>query len=474
MAKRYLFICVLLISTTQLRAQQYGLFNTRTLFDAFENPAQKAFVLDSSRQFASNFLLPYFGLNAANKGDSKYTLSELINNSTYNTDDILIGNNNRNKLFMSSNVYLLTFRMFQSYKYNKELGFSWQIRSDAFADYTNEALVVFGDYNRFTNSQNSLLNSNGFGQSYHQFSVTYRENLNKRLAFGAKLSLLSGITYNNIDITNSSLTINPATDDLTIGLTGTYKSNFLRGKEVNKNTFLPNFKNPGMSVSFGTSYTAKSGVFIMANIKDLGFIRWNKQSHAINVNSSVTVGRETIDPVDTNYINTNTLENELNDLFIRSDRQKSFYTPTNAKADFMISRKYEFYTPSLIISKNLFYQGGDAAFVNTFKLNEYSFSLSPTYNMNGFMMLGTQGMYQTPNFEFFLGTDNLLKSASIKQKATVNSGYTGASIYMGLGIKFGYIVEHPQNSSYMPGVGDDTQTGFFRRIFRVFQKKGRD
>ncbi|HEY0175503.1 MAG TPA: hypothetical protein VGC08_03930, partial [Pedobacter sp.] len=69
MAKRYFIICVFLVSAIRLHAQQYGLFNTRTLFDAFENPSQKAFVLDSSRQYASNFLLPYFGLNAANKGD---------------------------------------------------------------------------------------------------------------------------------------------------------------------------------------------------------------------------------------------------------------------------------------------------------------------------------------------------------------------------------------------------------------------
>lgn len=474
MVKRYLLICALLISFTQLKAQQYGLFNTKTLFDAFENPAQKAFVLDSSRQFASNFFLPYFGLNAANKGDSKYVLSDLIRNSTYNTDNILIGNNNRNKLFQSSNIYLLTFRMFQSYKYNKELGFSWQVRSDAFADYTNETLVVFGDYNRFTNSQTGLLNGNGFGQSYHQFSVTYRENLNKRLAFGAKLSLLSGITYNQIDVSNSSLTINPATDDLTVGLTGTYRSNFLRAKELNRNSFLPSFKNPGLSLSLGTTYQAKSGIFIMANIKDLGFIKWNKRSHDFMVNSAVTVGRETIDPDNPEFINTNTLEDELNELFVRSDRQKGFYTPTNAKADFMISRKFDFYTPALIVSKNLFYQGGDAAFVNTFRRNEFSVSLSPTYNMNGFMMLGTQAMYQTRNFEFFLGSDNLLKSTSLRKSAVVNTGYYGASVYMGLAIKFGFIVEHPQNSSYMPGVGDDTQTSFFRRIFKVFQHKGRD
>lgn len=472
MGKRYLIICILIISTTQLKAQQYGLFNTRTLFDAFENPAQKAFVLDSSRQYASNFLLPYFNVNAANKGDSKYTLSTLIRDHNYDSSNILIGNNNRNKIYENSNVYLLTFRMFQSYKYNKELGFSWQVRSEGYANYTNETLVIFDDYNRFTNSQKSLFNDKGYAQSYHQFSVTYRENYTKRLAFGAKLSLLSGITYNKIDITNSNLTIDPATNSLSVGLTGTYQSNFLRASELSTRTLVPDFKNPGLSVGFGTTYAAKSGIFIMASVKDLGFIRWGNQSHSIYVNDAVSVSR---DPGDISSItgNANDLEKELDNLFVNADRQKSFYKPTNAKADFLISsRKFGFYTPNFIVSKNLFYTGGDVAFVNTFKYTDFSFSLTPAYNMIGFGMLGTQAMYQTPNFEFFLGTDNLLKSASIRKTASVSSGYTGASVYMGLAIKFGYVVEHPQNSSYMPGVGDDAdQKSFFSKIFGIFRKK---
>lgn len=210
----------------------------------------------------------------------------------------------------------------------------------------------------------------------------------------------------------------------------------------------------------------------MASVKDLGFIRWGNQSHDIYVNDAVSVSRN---PTGTTQVlgDANDLEKQLDNLFVNADRQKSFYKPTNAKADFLISsKKFGFYTPNFIVSKNLFYTGGDVAFVNTFKYNEYSVSLTPAYNMIGFGMLGTQGMYQTPNFEFFLGTDNLLKTASLRQKATVNSGYNGASVYMGLAIKFGYVVEHPQNSSYMPGVGDDAdQKSFFSRIFGIFKKK---
>lgn len=470
MAKRYLTLLIFFLLSTHLKAQQYGLFNTKTLFDAFENPAQKAFVLDSSRQYASNFLLPYFGLNAASKGDSQFVLNGLIDNGIYDSTNIPIGNNDRNKAIQSSNIYLFNFRLFKSYKFHKELGFSWQMRSDAYVDYTNESLVIFDDYNRFNSSQNGVFNGNGYGQSYHQFSFNYRENYNKRLAFGVKLSLLSGITYNKIDISRSSLSINDATNSLSVGLTGNYESNYLRTKELSSKTLLPNFKNPGLSVGFGTTYTSKSGVFIMGSIKDLGFIKWNNKSHSIFVDDVVTVTRDPLgDNTDLN--SNNTLSEKVENLFIDSDVRKGFYTATNAKADFLISRKFGNYTPNFIVSKNLFYKGGDVAFVNTVKFNEFAVSLTPAYNLIGFPMLGTQGMYQTPNFEFFLGTDNLLKSATIQKKATTSNGYYGGSVYLGLAIKFGYVVEHPQNSSYMPGVGDDNEKSFLSKVLGVFKSK---
>lgn len=468
MAKRYLILSLFLILSTQIKAQQYGLFNTKTLFDAFENPGQKAFVLDSSRKYASNFLLPYFGLNAANKGDANFSLRTYINDGVYRASGIPIGDNARNQGYQSSNIYLFTFRIFKSYKDHQELGFAWQVRSDAFADYTNETLVAFDDYRRFNKNQDSPFNGNGYGQSYHQFSMNYRENIDKRLAFGVKLSLLSGITYNKINITQSDIQFNGnpgANDQLTIGFQGTYQSNFLRAKELDTKTLIPDFKNPGLSVGFGTTYTSKTGFFLMGSVKDLGFIRWNKNSHSIVVPDGEVIINE-LSP-------SKNLEQQFEDEFINRDHQKAFYTATNAKIDLLVSKKFDFYTPNFIISKNIWNKGGDIALVNNFAYNQFSVSLSPIYNLNGFMMLGTQAKYQTPNFEFFLGSDNVLKSAAYHAKATTsNSSYAGASVYMGVGIKFGYTVEHPQNSSYMPGVGDDLdKKGFFAKLFGVFKKK---
>lgn len=466
--RRFLIICVLLSLVLKTEAQQYGLFNTRTLFDAFENPAQKAFVLDSSRKFASNFLLPYLSLNATNTGDANKVFRRAISDNVFKTSDLPIGNGALNHVYQNSNIYLLTFRIFQSYKYHKELGFSWQVRTDGIATYTNESLAILNDYQRFSNipPENNLFNNNGYGQSYHQFSITYRENYTKKLAFGVKLSLLSGISYNKLDINGSSFSAykNAANQDVfDLGLRGTYKATFMNSDELSANTFMPSFRNPGASIGFGTTYTSKSGYFLMANIKDLGFIKWNNDTHNIPFN-----GHAIIENPDA--LSTHDFKKKITDIVTLQDAKSGFYSLTNAKADITASKSFGAYTPMLILSKNLFFKGGDAAFVNTFKYNEFSASLIPDYNFNGFFMTGLQGMYKTPNFEAFLGTDNLIKTISLKSNS--GSGYYGASFYMGIGIKFGGTVEHPLNSSHMPGVGDEPEErSFFKKLFHLFEEK---
>lgn len=470
MKKKYFLLFALIVSFSQLKAQQYALFNTRTLFDAFENPAVKAFTLDSSGKFASNFLFPNLGLNTAGGGSAQDVLRKLAQEQVNDTRGLPLGTGAINKLYQNSNIYLLTFRIFNSYKYNQEIGFAWQVRTDAHVAYTNESLAIFDSYKRFQNvPYTDIFNDKGFAQSYHQFSVSIRENWDKRLAFGAKLSLLSGITYNSIRIDNSYIFADVANDRLDIGLNGVYKGTFIQGNEIDKKTFIPTFKNPGISLSFGTTYNSKSGYFIMGNIKDLGFIKWSKSSHVAKFNQLKSIyALSTQQNKDINQ--------EITDIARDIDQQKGFFTATNAKADFLISRTFDFYKPSFIVSKNLFYPGGDVALVNTFKINKFAASITPLYNFNNFMMIGLQGMYQTPNFEFFLGTDNIGKTISLgqglsKKDATVGSGYLGASVYLGMGIKFGRTVEHPQNLSTMPGVnGEKVYKGFFRSMYEFFKK----
>lgn len=470
MIRKCLTFLLLLFCVNQLKGQQYGLFNTKTLFDGFENPAQKTFVLDSSRQFASNFLLPYFGINAVSKGNEEF-LRRVIVHSRYNTEDLPLNTGKKNNFFQNSNFYLLNFKIFKSYKYHKEIGLSWQLRSDANVSYTNETLAILDTYRRFIDDNvkdfNNAFNNNGYQQSYHQFSLNYRENYNKRLAFGVKLSLLSGIAYNQLVINESSISLESPNGPLAASLNGYYKASFLKTKDLSKKDAYPLFKNPGAAISLGTTYTSRRGLFIMANIKDLGLIRWNKNSYYYRYGSANSIYLENIQGLSSTEI-----QDTIINIAIKDKSNSSFYTPTNAKIDFLVSKTFGFYTPSFIASKNLFYKGGDIAMVNKFYNSNFSVSAIPAYNLNNFFIFGAQGMYQTPNFEVFIGSDNLLKSvALLKNNENVNAygSYINASFYIGASIKFGYVVEHPQNSSYIPGLGDEGQS-FFKRLFSVFKK----
>lgn len=467
--KKLLLTILLLSSGYFANAQQYALFGTRTMFDAFENVSQKSFTLDSSRKFSSNFLLPNFGANAANIGDAESVIRRLTQQGINDTRDLPIGTGAINHFYLNSNVYVATFRLFKSYKYQKEMGFAWQVRTDTHIDYTNETLAIFDSYSRFSPATplTGIFNTKGYQQSYHQFSFTYRENYNKRLAFGLKASVLSGILYNKLDIRNSSLYIDPISNALAIGINGHYASNFSDTEEINKKTFFPNFKNPGLSFSFGTNYTTKKGLFLMANIKDLGFIWWrsNTQNNAISGTTFIT-------ELDNESSNNN---QQIRDIFLAGQSGK-FLAATNAKIDVSASRRYGFYKPGLVASKNLFYKGGDIAFVNTFIYRNLAASVTPLYNLNNIFMVGLQGKYQTPNFEIFGGTDNMFSSISYARglynsTSDKGSGPNGASFYMGVGIKFGNIVNRPQFSDTMPGINDQQEGSFFKNLFSIFKRK---
>jgi hypothetical protein len=471
MLRRYTIIVLLCFSFGSLDAQQFGIFNTNTMFDGLENPAQKTFQLDYSRKYNSNFFLPSFGATGSNKGNNDFVRS-LINERKFNASNVDLSTNHQNVVNFNSNIYIATLKIFQSYKYQKEIGLSWQVKSEGRAEYTNETVAFFDTFRRFEESGltefDEAFNNKGFAQSYHQFSFSYRENYDKKLAFGVKVSLLSGITYNKLNILESSFTENVVDSSINIGLKGSYHANFLKDDELSRRNLVPTFKNPGLSLTFGTTYTATNGTFIMANVKDLGLIRWAKSSVVADFDDNIIISGY-------DDLSSKAVENRITDVVIESTGRKAFYALTNAKVDFLISRPFSFYTPSLILSKNVFYKGGDVALVNKFSYNDFSVSAIPNYNIDGLMLFGMQGMYKTPNFEVFLGSDNLFKSVSVynglrSRDATIGSGYSSVSFYMGVGIKFGNTVEHPQNSSTMPGINDN-QTSFFGRLFSVFSRR---
>ena len=75
--KKISLLCLLSFLTTVCSAQQYALYNSRTLFDTFENPSQRAFQIDTSRRYAFNFFIPNISVNTTFTGPAQESFRRL-------------------------------------------------------------------------------------------------------------------------------------------------------------------------------------------------------------------------------------------------------------------------------------------------------------------------------------------------------------------------------------------------------------
>ena len=135
----------------------------------------------------------------------------------------------------------------------------------------------------------------------------------------------------------------------------------------------------------------------------------------------------------------------------------------------LLNKDFGNYQPNLIMSKSLFYKGGDIALINNYHFKNYVFTISADYNTNKFFQLGGQFMIKSPNVEFFMGSDQLFKTFEMiknfrNSPSSYGSGYTGASFYLGFGLKFGPVLEHQANATRIPGFQGNADRGFLKRL----------
>ncbi len=450
--KKSLLLLSFLSFTSTISYSQFNLFNTRTLYDTFENPSQKAFYPDSSKKYAFNFFIPTFSINGAVTGDEQLPLKRLIYSGRLDARGLTLGDEKINKLTLSENTYLAMFRIFRTVKFNRELGFSWQIKSDTYGEVTNETIAIFNNYKLFDKaSYADPFNNKAHTINYHQFSVTYREDYNKRLGLGIKLSYLSGILHNELKIDSSSLAINQEQDSYNLSLFGKYQSN-VSWDQADKKMLAPGFKNPGMAVSLSANYKLRGAWYLLGNLKDIGFIKWNKKdSYKYTFDDRISINSASSPSAN------DRLGTEIQRLFDSGSDSGAYKTLINGKAEFLVNKDLGSYQPSLLISKNLFYKGGDVALINSVRHRAMNFSLSTAYNLNNFFQLGGQFMLKSPNAEFFIGSDQLLKSyyttkGALAADENIGKGHTGASVYFGFAVKFGPLMERQQNANNIPGI----------------------
>jgi hypothetical protein len=238
-------------------SQQYSLYNSRTLYDSFENPSQRAYQVDTSRRFAFNFLIPVISLNSTFAGPAESAFKSLLYDGIFNGRDITLGENRMNTMSLNSNNYVAMLRILKSVKKYKEMGISWQIRNDFRASVTNEVFAVFDDYRVFNaNNLSNIFNIKGYNQTYHQFSFVYRQNYTKRFSVGAKFSLLSGISNTSIKVDKSEINMDELNDQFDVSVRGRLRSSF-KFDNFQREMLNPNFKNAGLSITAGASYRLK-------------------------------------------------------------------------------------------------------------------------------------------------------------------------------------------------------------------------
>ncbi|MDB5140050.1 MAG: hypothetical protein JWR12_1966 [Mucilaginibacter sp.] len=474
MKKILLAFCFLLF-TFKIFAQQFSQYNTGSLYDAFENPAQRAFIPDTSNMYASNFLVPNINLNFFLSGDAQSTLKARLFQNRYNNSALKINQNKYNLANLNANAYVLMLRTFYSLNGDVEMGISAQMKAEGKSLFSDETLAALNGTQSFNSTTyNNIFNSNYYYQTYNQISFTYREKVTKRLSIGFKFSALLGIAYQKLDITSSKITYDKQKDTAGLNLKGTYTSGFTPGK-MSISDYLPNFRNPGASISIGTIYRTEDNLNIQANIKDLGFIHWSSLSNIYNFNSSTNIkGLSTPAREDSIY-------NKVYNVIRNGDVRGAFITPIDGVAELSINKSYWIddnknfkYSPTLIASKELFYSGFVGGLVNPIQYKNYILTLTATYDDLKTFNLGLQAMYKKPNWEVYIGSDKLTQTANMMEYALKkypasfyqNSSYTGADIFIGFSLKFGPVIEHPMNASTIP----TGEKGFLGRLWgRLFK-----
>jgi hypothetical protein len=465
---RYFLGLALLLIFTSSQAQQFSHFNTGTLFDSFENPAQRAFIPDSSRQFSFNFFVPNFGATGNFSGNGQASINSLIRNGVYNSTQLTNGLQNRNPLNVGGNTYWFMLKMYNRLDGDQEFGISAQTKAEGHGSITDETLLLLDSYKNFDNGSlnNNLFNNYLEGQAYHQLSLTFRKKVDANIAFGIKLSTLLGIYYNRLNIEHSSFFVDPDDAKANLFLQGKYQSNYYG--TYRKRDIL-GLSNPGAAISFGLQAQLENGLLLQGNVKDLGFIHWNK--------SAVTYlfsGTKDINSVAGTTENDTRVLTTTDSLTSINGSQHAFFTPVNGKADLAISKKFNlvtadfYYTPTFIVSKELFFSGLTAALVNHFTYKNLWFTGLASYNQNRVWSTGAQLMYKSPNVEFYVGTEQLLQSARAFRATNTNYNSSGINAFLGFSAKFGRLIEHPAAASFIP-MGEEK--GFFCRTWtRIFKR----
>ncbi|ADY52313.1 hypothetical protein Pedsa_1756 [Pseudopedobacter saltans DSM 12145] len=462
--------CILIsLCYSKSHAQDFSLTHTGTLYSSFENPVETSYTAEKSKRYNINFFLPSLSMDFRIKGEAETAFKSILLGNDINSSSISSVSNNTNNIHITGNGYVFMMKMLYTAEYQREMGISLQFKNEGNFDLSNTALVIPYSSSIFkSGTYPDLFNSNYKNIAYWQLGLSYRENYNSKLAFGGKLSLLSGAAYSEMNINSSNLEVNE--NNYQLQLTGAFTNSFGSNQPKIK-AFLPGLKNPGVGISLGTSYLFNNKMFLTAHLKDAGIIFWNKKTPQFLFSDSLTVDR---------FKGKDTYREHYRDsLTVMLDRNTgyagAFHTWTSSKIEFALSKTFDSYKPVLIASKNLLNSDGFIALQNNYIYRSLNLALSPAYYFDSKLNIGSLFMIKSANVDFYLGTEKLLPTyylgkTYIKKDESIGKSPTQANIFFGLNLKFGKMMQTMPFADFVDGL-NDAETGYVYRLSKKEKRK---
>lgn len=454
--KKFLTACslVLLISSGTY-AQQFSLYHSNTLIDAFNNPSHELFK-DTCKKWASNLFIPAFSFDATFKGQANPLVLGIIRSRALDFSKMENGRKEFNELDINTdlNVFMMRFRL--SKRRRDEVSFGFQLRSNTQFAVKNEFFNILRGNNAFAGERlNGFLDMDTYTTNYTSASLGYRSKITNKLSGGFRYSLLNGLANQSLKIDDSYLFTEENGEYIEMAVKGTYYSSVKTlnirdistatdtkyDVKVNNNAasdLIKDFitlQNKGFAFSMGFDYQFTDKLIATASLKDMGAIYWNRKN-SIRYILNKTLRFDGFPVTDTAA--QDSILNKLGSFVV--DSIKGGYT-TYLPARLELSAQYKvtnWYRPAIIISKEIGNSSVDFTLLNDLVLlNRLHFIIVTGVSTNKFFSVGGQLLLNTKWLDWYIGSERLLNTYTV---ANYNNYYMplAADVTMGMAFKFGH------------------------------------
>jgi len=376
-----------------------------------------------------NYANSYFSYNDVIVPTANDSLN--INAGQFNTKP-----GTRQDISIELHISLLNFGfLYKQYYFN----FNLSDKIDAGVVYpTNWGRLILGGNSAFVGQNLNLGNAGVYATYYREWAFGISKIINESLTLGAKVKLLFGkgnVTTSRFDLNlytanpvyylaaSSDATINASPLILNLAPNGSINSIDIPNRNDPLALILNN-KNKGLAFDFGTIYKYSDKITLSGSILDLGFIRW--KYFPVEVNNRNTLNYRGV----TNYLSIRSYESVKQ--MIDSLQTVFTFRSSNAPYTTFLSPKlyvggtYELFNflNAGLLSRSILYHGkfqsSITASLNSWYKKYLALSISWSYMNNTINNIGGGLSMRTPNFGFYMISDNVYGALKYKSARLIN------------------------------------------------------